>query len=183
MSDKHSQWSDSGPIKRNNCIEGDIYIVEGMCETLIMFKTLLAGTKLNLCQNKKRNRYIEKEDFIGVGQISEPLLAKMWLRVRPRPPVQTLAILSAGARVRTARGLRLVQTTFNPWHHVSTLHILLYSPRKTQGLLFCKKKTALSLIKSRLALGSPGCLFGHFFVRHHAKITLQTRKWLLTASK
>ena len=38
--------------KRNNCIEGDIYIMEGMCETLIMFKTLLAGTKLNLCQNK-----------------------------------------------------------------------------------------------------------------------------------
>ena len=39
--------------KMSNCIESDIYIVEGICETLIMLKNLLAGTKLNLCQNKK----------------------------------------------------------------------------------------------------------------------------------
>ena len=40
-------------IDTTHCIEVNIYIVEGMCETLIMFKNLLVGTKLNLCQNKK----------------------------------------------------------------------------------------------------------------------------------
>ena len=39
--------------KTHNCIEVNIYIVEGMCETLIMFKNLITGTKLNLCQNYK----------------------------------------------------------------------------------------------------------------------------------
>ena len=38
--------------KRNNCIEVDKYIVEGMCETLIMFKNLLAGAKLNMSKQE-----------------------------------------------------------------------------------------------------------------------------------
>ena len=42
--------------KTRNCIESDIYVHRGGnvwdCN-LIMFKTLLAGTKQNICQNKK----------------------------------------------------------------------------------------------------------------------------------
>ena len=70
----------------HNCIEVNIYIVEGMCETLIMFKNMLAGTKLNLCQNKK-TEWKHRENILHWGlKISQPHLAKIWLRVRLRPP-------------------------------------------------------------------------------------------------
>ena len=44
------------------------------------------------------------------------------------------------------------------------------------------QKTAFSLVKSRLALGSPSWLFVCLVGCHHAKMAQYTGKWLLTAT-
>ena len=122
-----------------------------------MFKTLLAGTKLNLCQNKKRNRYIEKEDFIGVGQISEPLLAKMWLRVRLRPPDAGNTFRRSSCKNRP--GLTTCPNHFQPM--TPRLRTALFTLLSQKDASCYLEKTPLSLINRRLALSSSGCLFGH----------------------
>ena len=43
------------------------------------------------------------------------------------------------------------------------------------------QKTAFSLVKSSLALGSPACLFVRLFVVTMLKMAKYTEKWLLTA--
>ena len=48
------------------------------------------------------------------------------------------------------------------------------------SLITFAKDCLLTLVKSRLALGSPGCLFGRSFVTM-PKMAQYTEKWLLTA--
>ena len=136
----------------------------------------VSRSKTIYVKTRKRSGNTEKIDFILFGQISEPLLAKMWLRFRPRP--QDAGNTFRRSSCKNRPGLTTCPNHFQPMtprFHTAQFALL------SQEDASCK--TSFSLIKSRLALGSPGCLFGHFFLRHHAKIALQTRKWLLTASK
>ena len=118
-------------------------------------------SKTKYVKTRKRNGNTEKIDFIVFGQISEPLLAKMWLRFRPRP--QDAGNTFRRSSCKNRPGLPTCPNHFQPMTpRFHTAHFTLLSQEDTRA--FVLQKTAFSLIKSRLALGSPGCVFGRSFV-------------------
>ena len=106
---------------------------------------------------------------------------EVWREENPRPDVQEMAALSKTCRLRTIVKTVPVENSRDQTSYFNHMCALSYRFKRhfmtSQYILL--QKTVFSLVKSRLALGSPSYLADRSFVTILKKAQY-TGKWLLT---